>query len=194
MIDSKTAKNILGILKKFYRDFDVDLDDNTTLYLWSIEFQNLTTDEFNDIVIRYCKSHKYSPRSPNDLKEVIIDEIKNTSSVLTPFQAWQRTCVTLSNYDFYHRPRTASEKLSPACKKAYIELEPDFHAVGYNLGNEQYCSKLRERFMKLYSENVELEINDKVKNYLTYDRTTLLDNGADSKPSALTIANVLTKV
>lgn len=185
MITISNGKLLLKYLNLNYPSMKLNFADDLTVQVWIRPFVNLDPNEFKDLIIKYCDENKFPPTNPLDLKKPLFQAFEDKD--LTPYQAYCKLVNTLVEYDFVRRPKTASKHIfNEAIKKAYLELENDFAIIGENIGNPEVDKYARQKFMELYSKYKSLETENKVNNYLTYDRSKLaISNGDGNKSQSI---------
>ncbi len=164
------ARTALKYLTINYPNFKLDVNDEMTVKAWSRPFMNMTAREFGDLVMAYCDNNHYPPQSPLDLLKPL--EEKFRARIKPAFEAWRQTVYRLIKADFFHHPNDGGNSLTPACRKAYFELEAEFHSLGLNLADTRYNENLMNRFMKAYEKYQFEEIKHDINVFLSYDHST----------------------
>lgn len=70
-MNKKELGDGIKYLKAYYTKWDLDVTNGFVLTVWYDFLQGFTYEQFQNILLEYCKTHKYPPQSPTDITEMI---------------------------------------------------------------------------------------------------------------------------
>lgn len=116
MLNPKDFLKGIIYLKKYYLNFNFDINDKQLLNIWYGKFKDYSDSQFQKVVQRYCEVENYPPNSPQVLLKFGVTRDSK--------EVWEWLCELNNMYPFdndFTRPKFYQELLKD--KRAYNVFE-----------------------------------------------------------------------
>lgn len=125
MPSSKVFLQGMKLLKCTYVQSQIDYANKDIMSAWAMHFENISDKDFQSMVREYCMKNQYPPRSPLELKQVLIDhEIAHASNVMDKIGVW------LNENDGWYSKKV-QETIAPQLLRTFGRAAYEtWHAVG----------------------------------------------------------------